>query len=75
MSCSWAHAFETVFPRSPATPATRRPPLPVDLQAAMNRYLGEHNRKLKPFPWTVDPHRIIETTIVGIKRWRQPLAA
>ena len=33
----------------------------VDLQAAINRYLGEHNRKPKPFVWTADPDRIIET--------------
>lgn len=32
----------------------------VDLQAAINRYLGEHNRKPKPFIWTADPDRIIE---------------
>ena len=32
----------------------------VDLQAAINRYLGEHNRKPKPFVWTADPDRIIE---------------
>jgi len=32
----------------------------VDLQTAINRYLGEHNRKLKPFLWTADPNRIIE---------------
>ena len=32
----------------------------VDLQAAINRYLGEHNRKTQPFVWTADPDRIIE---------------
>jgi hypothetical protein len=32
----------------------------VDLQAAINRYLGEHNRKSKPFVWTADPERIIK---------------
>ena len=32
----------------------------VDLQAAINRYLGEHNRQPKPFVWTADPDRIIE---------------
>jgi len=32
----------------------------VDLQAAINRYLGEHNRKPTPFVWTADPDRIIE---------------
>jgi hypothetical protein len=32
----------------------------VDLQAAINRYFGEHNRTPKPFVWTADPDRIIE---------------
>jgi len=32
----------------------------VDLQAAINRYLGEHNRKPKPFIWTANPDHIIE---------------
>jgi hypothetical protein len=27
----------------------------VDLQAAINRYLGDHNRKPKPFVWAADP--------------------
>lgn len=27
---------------------------------AINRYLGEHNRKPKSFVWTADPDRIIE---------------
>jgi hypothetical protein len=31
----------------------------VDLQAAINRYLVEHNTKPKPFVWTADPDRII----------------
>src|SRR5438270_5806884 len=32
----------------------------VDLQAAINRYLAEHNLHPKPFVWTADPHAIIE---------------
>jgi len=43
----------------------------VDLQAAINRYLGEHNRKPKPFVWTADPNRIIEK----INRGHQVLAS
>ena len=31
----------------------------VDLQAAINRYLGEHNRQTKPFVRTADPDRNI----------------
>jgi hypothetical protein len=32
----------------------------VDLQAAINRYLKEHNYNPTPFVWTTDPNRIIE---------------
>ena len=60
-SCSWANAVETFF----ASLTRRRLQRGafhslVDLQAAINRYLGEHNRKPKPFLWTADPDRIIE---------------
>jgi hypothetical protein len=59
-SCSWANAVETFF----AALTRRRLQRGVfcslvDLQAAINRYLGEHNRKPKPFVWTADPNRII----------------
>ena len=52
-SCSWANAVEGFF----ATLTRRRLQRGVfrslvDLQAAINRYLGEHNRKPKPFVWT-----------------------
>jgi hypothetical protein len=39
----------------------------VDLQAAINRYLGEHNRNPKPFVWTADPDRIIEKVNRGYR--------
>jgi transposase len=60
-SCSWANAVEGFF----ATLTRRRLQRGVfrslvDLQAAINRYLGEHNRQPKPFVWTADPDRIIE---------------
>src|SRR5208282_2099766 len=60
-SCSWANAVESFF----ATLTRRRLQRGVfhslvDLQAAINRYLGEHNRKPKPFVWTADPDHIIE---------------
>jgi transposase len=60
-SCSWANAVEGFF----ATLTRRRLQRGVfrslvDLQAAINRYLGEHNRRPKPFVWTADPDRIIE---------------
>ena len=31
----------------------------VDLQAAINRYLAEHNADAKPFVWTATPERIL----------------
>ena len=31
----------------------------VDLQAAINRFVDEHNRAPKPFSWTADPDAII----------------
>jgi transposase len=41
----------------------------VDLQAAINRFLAEHNRQPKPFVWTADPDRII----AAVKRGHQVL--
>ena len=37
----------------------------VDLQAAINRYLEEHNQHPNPFIWTADPDRIIEKVSRG----------
>lgn len=39
----------------------------VDLRAAINRYLAEHNQQPKPFTWTADPDKIIAASNVGIK--------
>ena len=71
-SCSWANAVEGFF----ATLTRRRLQRGVfhslvDLQAAINRYLGEHNRKPKPFVWTADPDRIIEK----VNRGNQAIAS
>ena len=41
----------------------------VDLQAAINRYLEEHNQTPKPFTWTKDPEKII----AAVKRGHQAL--
>jgi transposase len=65
-SCSWANAVETFF----ATLTRRRLQRGafhslVDLQAAINRYLEEHNGRPKPFVWTADPDRIIEKVMRG----------
>ncbi|HEX5079699.1 MAG TPA: IS630 family transposase, partial [Geminicoccaceae bacterium] len=43
----------------------------VDLQAAINRYLDEHNQRPKPFTWTADPDRII----AKVNRGHQTLAS
>jgi transposase len=71
-SCSWANAVETFF----ATLTRRRLQRGafhslVDLQAAINRYLEEHNGRPKPFVWTADPNRIIEK----VRRGHQAIAS
>ncbi len=37
----------------------------ADLQAAINRFLGEHNGDAKPFTWTADPDKIIAAVRSG----------
>lgn len=37
----------------------------VDLQAAINRYLAEHNVDPKPFRWKADPDEIIAAAARG----------
>jgi hypothetical protein len=41
----------------------------ADLQAAIKRFLDEHNESPKPFVWTADPHAIIEK----VRRRKQAL--
>ena len=41
----------------------------VDLQAAINRFIAEHNAQPKPFVWTAYPNKII----AAVKRGRQVL--
>jgi len=41
----------------------------ADLQAAINRFLEEHNQQSKPFTWTADPDKII----ADVRRGRQVL--
>ena len=59
-SASWLNAVEGFF----ATLTKRRLKRGVfrsvaDLQAAINRFLEEHNQKSQPFTWTADPDEII----------------
>ena len=59
-SASWLNAVEGFFAK-----LTRRRLQRgvfhslVDLQAAINRYLAEHNRAPKPFVWTAEPEAIL----------------
>ena len=71
-SCSWLNAVETFF----ASRTRRRLQRGafhalVDLQAAIHRYLAEHNGRPKPFVWTADPDRII----AKVNRGYQALAS
>jgi hypothetical protein len=34
-------------------------PARIDLQAAINRYIAEHNMPPKPFTWTITPGQIL----------------
>jgi transposase len=69
-SCSWLNAVEGFFAK-----LTRRRlkrgvfRSVVDLQAAINRFLDEHNVEPKPFTWTADPNKII----AAVKRGHQVL--
>jgi transposase len=59
-SCSWLNAVEGFF----AKLSKRRLKRGVfgsvtELQAAINRFLEEHNQEPKPFHWTADPDKII----------------
>ena len=60
-SCSWLNAVEGFFAKLTKR-RLRRGVFHslVDLQAAINRFVDEHNRtEAKPFRWTADPDRII----------------
>jgi transposase len=59
-SASWLNAVEGFFARLTCRRLQRGVfHSLVDLQAAINRYLAEHNHDPKPFVWTADPDRII----------------
>jgi transposase len=69
-SASWLNAVEGFFAK-----LTRRRLRRgvfhslVDLQAAINRYLAEHNQAPKPFVWTAEPDAIL----AKVKRGHQTL--
>ncbi len=59
-SCSWLNAVEGFFAKLSKRRLKRGVfRSVVDLQAAINRFVTEHNEKPKPFVWTKDPDRII----------------
>jgi hypothetical protein len=37
----------------------------VDLQAAINRFVADHNQEPRPFVWTADPDKIIAAAARG----------
>ena len=69
-SASWLNAVEGFF----ATLTKRRLKRGVfrsvvDLQAAINRFLEDHNQQSQPFTWTADPDKII----AAVRRGHQAL--
>ena len=69
-SASWLNAVEGFFAKLTRRRLQRGVFYSlVDLHAAINRYLTEHNYRPKPFPWTADPDRII----AGANRGHQVL--
>ena len=65
-SCSWLNAVETFFAK-----LTRRRLKRgvfrsiVELQAAINRFIEASNQNPKPFIWTADPNRILDSVQRG----------
>jgi len=69
-SCSWLNAVEGFFARLTNRRLKRGVfHSLVDLQAAINRFLAEHNESPKPFTWTADPDKII----AAVRRGHQVL--
>jgi transposase len=60
-SASWLNAVEGFFAKL-TSKRLRRGSFRgiVDLQAAIHRFIKEHNKTAKRFVWTADPDRIIE---------------
>ena len=69
-SCSWLNAVEGFFARLTNRRLKRGVfHSLVDLQAAINRFLADHNQSPKPFVWTADPDKII----AAVRRGHQVL--
>ena len=69
-SCSWLNAVEGFFAKLSKRRLKRGVfRSVVDLQAAINRFVDEHNVAPKPFTWTADPDSII----AAVRRGHQTL--
>ena len=69
-SASWLNAVEGFFAKLMKRRLKRGIFLSVvDLQAAINRFVVEHNAEPKPFTWTADPDKII----AAVRRGHQML--
>jgi len=69
-SCSWLNAVEGFFAKLSKRRLKRGVFRSiVDLQAAINRFVAEHNTRPTPFTWTADPDNII----AAVKRGHQML--
>ena len=69
-SASWLNAVEGFFAKLTRSRLQRGVfHSLVDLQAAINRYLAEHNQAPRPFVWTAEP----EAILAKVKRGHQTL--
>src|SRR5450830_719721 len=65
-SASWLNAVEGFFAKLAKRRLKRGVFISVvDLQAAINRFVIEHNAEPKPFTWTADPDKIIQAVRRG----------
>jgi transposase len=65
-SASWLNAVEGFFAKLTKRRLKRGAFVSVvDLQAAINRFVVEHNAEPKPFTWTADPNKIIQAVRRG----------
>jgi transposase len=73
-SASWLNAVEGFFAKL-TRQRLRRGSFAgiVDLQAAIHRFIAEHNTTARPFVWTADPHAIIDK--VRRAKLKQPSAS
>lgn len=70
-SASWLNAVEGFFAKLSKRRLKRGVfHSVVDLQAAINRFIEEHNKEPKPFVWTADPDKIIAAVNRGYQTLR-----